>query len=355
MSGGGSGAVSEAVARIEAELSRFWASSGSSEGDDAPKARATTMNFVAIASQGSAGMLRAEIELLAETRAGRVFLVSLDGRLAPWEVVSDTSAVCHKEGDVVICYDRVELTLGAMAASRVGSVLSALSVSEVPTIVEVASGAPSSLIEPAIKIANRIVVDSAHTDAAKIAEMTKRAKAPVADRAFVRAYSWRDLIARFFDDMPSAVRSIRRIEVARSWDKKHDPAALFVGWLASRLGWTFLHKGHAKDAAGGDVSISVVDYEGLDLAPGEIASVRVEAALAGEPLGLAVERCEGERMVRWSMRGARTVEREHPLGFRDETWVLLKAIDALEGDAVYRASIEAAAAWLALGAGSAAS
>src|SRR6185437_6829462 len=141
---GTSGAVSEAVARVEADLAAQWAAANET---GSPKARAATMNFVVACTLAEVEGLRASIEVLAQTRAGRVFLLTVDGRLAPWDVESSVSAVCHKEGETVICYDRIELHFGAMAAARAPSVLSALSLSEVPTIVEVQRGAPAPLAD----------------------------------------------------------------------------------------------------------------------------------------------------------------------------------------------------------------
>ena len=141
MTPAGSGAVSEAVSRVEAELNAFW--SAASVGDE-PKARASTMNFVVIGGTAATDHLRDEIETLSHTRAGRAFLMTIDGHLAPWEVTSDVSAVCHKEGDTVVCYDRIELGFGAIAAQRAASVLGALVLPEVPTIVEAGAGAPIS-------------------------------------------------------------------------------------------------------------------------------------------------------------------------------------------------------------------
>ncbi len=82
---------------------------------------------------------------------------------------------------------------------------------------------------------------------------------------------------------------------------------------------------------------------------GRADAVRITAAIDGRPLFCEVSRKAGERVVRWSMSGTRASRHEHPLGFRDEGWVLRKAIDSAEADAVYRASALAGAAWDALG------
>ena len=71
------------------------------------------------------------------------------------------------------------------------------------------------------------------------------------------------------------------------------------------------------------------------------------ASNSGRALDALIGGWELTGIVRWTMEGARTAAHDHPLGFRDETWVLIKTIDAIEGDAVYRASALAAADWSA--------
>lgn len=340
------GALSEAVSRVEAELVAFW--SAAAEAQSQKCARAATMNFVAVSAPAEVAGIRGAVEDLAHTRAGRAFLLTVDGRLAPWDVESDVSAVCHKEGDTVVCYDRIELFFGAMAAVRAASVVSALSLPEVPTIVEIGRGAPGPLTDALVKGADRVIVDSAATPIGRIAEIAGKTRSPLADRDFVRTFSWREFTARFFDEAPGAERAIGRVEIERARGDRGDPAALLVGWLASRLGWRFASAASAIDGEGVPVEIVVTDARSRELPAGELGSVRITAAIDGRPLFCEVSRKAGERVVRWSMSGTRASRHEHPLGFRDEGWVLRKAIDSAEADAVYRASALAGAAWDAL-------
>ena len=337
------GAVSEVVAKVEAELSAFWAASADDGGQ--PKARAATMNFIAVSVPAEVDRLRASVEDLAQTRAGRAFIVTLDGRHAPRALESDVSAVCHKEGDTLVCYDRIELHFGAGAAVRARSVISALSLSEVPTIVEIGRSAPAPLVDALVKSADRIIVDSAHTSAVRIAEIADKTSAPLGDRAFVRTFSWREFTARFFDEAPGAERAIGRVEIERTTTERGDPAALLLGWLAARLGWRFESRARAVDAQGMPVEIVVRAPVGKDLHAGEISAIRITTAIDNRPLFCEVERNDGERCVSWTMSGPRASRHNHPLGFRDEGWVLLKAIDSTEGDGVYRAAVLAAAEW----------
>lgn len=339
-----SGAVSEAVSHVEAELNTFW-SHASDEGES--KARAATMNFVAVGAPSQVEKLRADVSSLAETRAGRVFLMTLDGRLAPWAVVPDVSAVCHKEGEQVICYDRIELSFGAMAAGRAGSVLKALTISEVPTVIEACRGASSVLLDPLLAACDRIIVDSADVGVARVAEIARRSELPLGDRAFVRSFSWRDLISRFFDDSIEALRAIRSIEIERTFEGKNDPAPLLLGWLGSRLGWRFESATSAVDLRGNAIAIQVQEAQRREgLGQGEIAAVRIHSSLGGQPVELTCTRNEGAaRTVHWKRQGALTGEHDHAIGFRDEAWVLLKCIESTEGDRIYRQAILAAAEW----------
>ncbi len=340
-----SGAVSEAVAKAEAQLSAFWSATTDEAG--ATKARAATMNFVVVSVPSEVPSLLGVIEDLAQIRAGRAFLMTVDGHEAPWELEADVSSVCHREGDIVLCYDRIELRFGAMAAARASSVLSALALSEVPTIVEIARGAPASLADGLVRVADRVIVDSAQAGVTRVAELAAKTSAPIADRCFVRTFSWREFIARFFDEAPGAERAIGRVEIERTTADHRDPAALVLGWLASRLGWRFESATRAVDADGMPIDL-VVREVATGVAPGEISAVRLTTALDGRPLFCACERKGADRVVRWSLAGPRAASHDHPLGFRDESWVLGKAIDSVEGDRVYRAAVLAAAEWVKL-------
>jgi glucose-6-phosphate dehydrogenase assembly protein OpcA len=338
--------VEEAVARVEAELNGFW--SAPDEKSGYPKVRAATMNFVAAASPGEVERLRKECDVLTDTHAGRAFLLQVDGRIAPWEASTEVHAECRIDGSVPVCYDRIEITFGAMAAARAASVVRSLALPEVPIVVESGPGASSAIVDELAPIADRLIVDSAHTSVARIEELIRRAAGSVSDRAFVRTFSWRELVARFFDHAPGAIQGIRRLEVARTPGGKQDPAALFIGWMASRLGWVLSSRSAGKGMSGGDIAIQVTDDAREGVEPGALTAVRIATELGGEALDLECARADAPRVVCWSMRGARSASHEHRLGFRDESWVLVKAIDGVASDRVYREAVLAATEWSAL-------
>jgi glucose-6-phosphate dehydrogenase assembly protein OpcA len=346
------GPVSEAVARVESELAAFWSTPDVIDGGPVAKARASTMNFVAVGSREDVERLEAQAEDLAETHAGRTLLLTIDGHLPAWELKAEWSATCRRDGEVPICRDRVELTFGALAAERAASVADTLAISDVPVVVEAAPGAPAPFADMLAGICDRLIVDSAELPAPRIAQLIRRSRGPLADRAFVRTFSWRELTARFFDEAKGAWRAIRRVEIARSAGSGQDPAALFLGWLASRLGWTFETRDRARDASGQPVEIALTDGAPAGDPAGRrrIDGVRLWTEHRGVPLALACVRLDEAHgnTVRWTIAGPIIAEHVHPLGYRDEAWVLMKAIDATEGDRVLREASLAAAAWSAL-------
>jgi glucose-6-phosphate dehydrogenase assembly protein OpcA len=342
--------VEQAVARIEAELGAFW--TAPDDGTGHVKVRAATMNFAVIAAAAEIDELREACDALTETHAGRAFLFQMDGRIAPWEAATNVHAECRIDGAVPICYDRIELAFGAMASGRAASILRSLALAEVPIVVEAGPGAPGILVDALAPIADRLIVDSAHMSVARIEELVRRSGGPVADRAFVRMFSWRELTARFFDHALEALAGIRSVEITRTLGGKQEPAALFLGWLASRLGWVLSSRssarlpGAASDAP--SIAITLADDPRTDVEPGALTAVRISAEVGGERLECECARTDTPGVVRWSMRGARSAVHEHRLGFRDETWVLIKAIDATTGDRIYRDAVLAATEWSAL-------
>lgn len=353
--GSPSGAVSDAVARAEAQLASFWSSPDQIGGEAVAKVRASTLNYVVICAPQDADAYRESTERLSETHGGRTLLLTMSGRIAAWDLVPDIHAVCRIDGAIPVCYDRVDLTFGAVAASRAASIVRTLALPELPTVVEVGAGAPQPLIDPVAGKFDRLIVDSGKTSPPAIARILQHATCPVADRGMIRTYAWRELTARFFDVAVDALTAVRRVEIARTPPRApsagvigggaQDPASVFFGWLGSRLGWTFTGRGAARDAEGHAIELALIDDDRTDIGPGQLTAVRLRCALHGEPLDCTLERTTAAAAARWKMRGARNADREHALGYKDETWVAIKAIDAREGDAVTRAALLGAAAW----------
>lgn len=338
--------VVEAVAKVEAELASFWSSPDEKSGSG--KVRASTLNYALAVGLGDLDAAFSVCDALTETHAGRAFVLRMNGRLAPWDAEALVHAECRIDTAVPICYDRITVSFGAMAAERAPSVVRALALPEVPLVVESGAGASAILIDALAPLADRLIVDSAVLSPARIETLVRKTRGAVGDRAFVRSFSWRELVARFFDAVPEALSSIRRVSISRTPTNKQDPAALYIGWLCSRLGWILHSRVQAQDRSGLPIEIALVDDARQDIDPGVLSALKIEAELAGDRVVMECARTDAPGMVRWSISGARTVLHEHRLGYRDETWVLMKAIDATESDGIYRQAVLAATEWSAL-------
>ena len=339
---------SDAVAAIERELASIWSVPDPSTG--VAKVRASTLNYVAATGVDALDELRAMTDQLAETHAGRVLLLWVDGRLPPWAVTHEVSGVCRPSAGTSVCNDRVEIGFGAVAAERAASIVRSLALSEIPIVAEITAGAPSKLAHALAGVAQRLVVDSRGMRLAPITDLFARCGGPIADRAWVRAFSWRDLVARFFDEHPAQAGTIARVRITRARAPGGaDPAHLLLGWLSSRLGWTEIGRDGARRADGGTIEVAVEESPG-GLAPdGELASIAIDAGDGTGAIACVVERQGAGRDVRWCLRrdadGCPDVERRMALGQRDETWVLVKAIESTEGDRAYRDAVFAGARW----------
>ncbi len=350
---GATGRPSDAVAAIERELSSIWSIPDPATG--VAKVRATTLNYVAATPPGDLDALREMTDQIAETHAGRVLLTWVDGRLEPWALWHEVSGVCRPSAGTSVCNDRVEIGFGAVAAERAASVLRSLVVPEVQVVGEFVAHAPSLLVYAVVDVADRVVVDSRRMRLGPIAELFQRARGPIADRAWVRTFTWRELVARFFDESPDLGAAIRRVRIERAKvvDGGADPAHLVLGWLASRLGWTELGRGVARRPDGGAVEVTIEHSALPGLDAGDLAGISLEVGEAGDAIRCAVTRKpdgdpDTHRSVHWSRGGpgaTREMAHDMALGHHDETWVLVKAIEAVEGDAVYKESALTGAKW----------
>lgn len=344
--GAPSGRLSEALAEAEAALQEIWRTADG----EPPKVRASTMNLVALAGASVAPEWLDTFDALASTHPARTLVFSVDPRLPPWAMETGVHAICRKDEGGVVCSERVNVRLGAAALKRARSVADALSVPELPTAVVMLPGAPALLLEDIALDADRCIVDSRSAPFGHVAKLSALARGYLADMGFSYTFLWRDLTARFFDDprFVPLLGTLSRvaIEHVRAADDT-TPAAvrLYVGWLASRLGWALESSGHARSASG-PVAIDVTSKESGSVALGSLTKVTLSGMLDGGEARIEVAHVEGDGGLLWSIaRGTETIERNHRVGRRDEFTLLRRAIDAMEPDRVLRDAIAAAAGW----------
>ena len=113
-----SGKISDALASIERELSAIWAPDPGAP----PKARVCTANVVVVTSPTHREQARHLIDALRAADVARTFLLGVDPRLPPWGIDTEVSARCQRDGEQLLCSERIELTLGSATVVRASGV-----------------------------------------------------------------------------------------------------------------------------------------------------------------------------------------------------------------------------------------
>jgi glucose-6-phosphate dehydrogenase assembly protein OpcA len=240
-----------------------------------------------------------------------------------------------------------------MTLKRAGSLLAALSLPELPTVVLSLAGAPPILADALAPMADRFIVDTRTTPLARVASIAASARGYLADLGWIESFPWRELTARFFDDPTTRpmLTAISRVEIRHGWradGATATDARLYAGWLASRLGWNLTGAGSAR-APHGTVAIDVEADPAVPHQAGTLLSVTLRGHVGGAEACARVERAPEDAGYSWSVAigDSPPIARRHGLSPRDETWLLVRALDASEPDHVLRAAIASAAGWRA--------
>jgi len=256
---------------IEEQLSRMWR-----EGTEAALAagspvlaRNSLLTLVVYAPGDERGrsVLREVRRITAQMPVRAIALVP--GPAAPGSAPLDVSLSitqrdasgnpAHGEEILLLAYDDVVRHLP-------GAVLP-LILSGLPSFLWWAGEPPwrTELLEALVDGCDRLIVDASEAAQAEraltgLADLMRRKKSScaISDLNWARQAPWRELVAQFFDDPGIApyLFGIDRVTVEYAAGAEGGPlnpaqAYLFVGWLASRLGWqahgTF--HGHGIDSA----------------------------------------------------------------------------------------------------------
>ena len=266
------------VSQVEAELSKIWQSYGENSA-----ARATTFNLLVYEPKtvGAASRM-ASVDAIASQSPCRVIdLVTLEGE--DQGISATVAAYCpiQKTRSSLVCGEYITLSGATPAFDRVHTMLPELLIPDLPVFLWWKdSPAPNTrMFESMVNLSDRLIVDSAsfansESDLIKIQSMIK-ASTQIADLNWQRLAPWQELTAQAFDqpDRRAAVWEIDGITI--DYERGNSTQALmFLGWIASRLGWTPVE----RNIEGGDYDIQHVIFEGRD-------NIKVKAELAAIPIG----------------------------------------------------------------------
>lgn len=239
---------SAVLARVDRELRALW----STEPGETPKARACTMNLVVVAATPALAekWLPVVDEVLLGTPA-RAIVVGLDAGGADGLEATTTAVCAPGNGGPLACSERVTLVARGATSAHLPSCVAALCCTDVPTTLvwlgEVHAG--DATFEPLARDASRIVLDAAEGSLASLARAVYWARARaaadrpgVADLGWTRLAPWQEMCARMFDEprlrpLASRVTRVSLVQASEQGAAMGAAGLLFVGWLATRLGW----------------------------------------------------------------------------------------------------------------------
>ena len=340
-------------AAIEAALRGLLASRyAESRGAFAP---ARVLNLVVIVDGAFRGEVENRLERVGRYHPSRTVLCAVTPGRTDLDAVA-TMAIddaVPQPGHVAVARERIELEIGPQHLRGLDTIVDPLLVSDLATLVWAPHGHDAG-VDALRRLAQIVLVDSVTEPELGVA--LERAAGLtrdlyVVDLAWLRSTPWRERVAAAFD--PPALRrallDLSEVTVRHRHDSAAS-AALFCGWLASRLEWRpegLLRRGdelvgHAR-ARRADVALRLQPVEGLS-APG-LAGVTLRCSsgttisLDRAPGGLRAQRRTpdgGEQT--WTVLGAS----------RGEAGILGEGVrQALLRDRTYKPALEAARAMAA--------
>jgi glucose-6-phosphate dehydrogenase assembly protein OpcA len=197
-------------------------------------------------------------------------------------VTAQVSAYCpiHKRSQsTLVCCEYITLTGTVEALDRVGGMIGALLIGELPKFLwwKATPDLNQGLFKRLSGLCNSVIVDSCtfndpEADLLQVQQLLEHG-IPIADLNWRRLAAWQELTAEAFDppERREAIKEIDRVTI--DYEKGNpNQAFMFLGWLASRLNWQPV----SYQTEGGDYDIKRITFHADNQRP-------IEAELAGIP------------------------------------------------------------------------
>jgi glucose-6-phosphate dehydrogenase assembly protein OpcA len=366
------GGRTDSVSALERELARLRRSLGAhAKEQGVPVARASVLNLVVFATREiHARRAAATIDELAARHPSRAIVVVADrereGRPPELEMH------CHLPtpgGARQVSYEQILVRARGDADRRLVSAVIPLLLPDLPVFLWWTETPPldAPYFDDLLGLADRLIVDSA--DFSRPDRTLPRLHAVaraghgrygLTDFNWTRITPWRELTSQFFD-VPAwrpFLDGITGVRVGFAVDadgREIHPsqALLFVGWLASRLGWTALGSLAPSEAGGllfamrrGDgqeiqVRVRPRFMRGLD--EGDLSGLRIQSTDGERHAEFVVKRAEnaGHATALVTIGGRGMAERIVPLGKPGVGDLLGEELTIARSDAIYEDALAA--------------
>jgi glucose-6-phosphate dehydrogenase assembly protein OpcA len=367
------GARADGVSALERELTRLRrVQSAHARELVRPIARASVLNLIVYANREEHARRAARsISDLALRHPSRAIVVLADR--GPREALErDIEMYCRlpiPDGARQVCYEQILVRARGDVEDRLASAVIPLLVPDLPVFLWWTGTPPlgSRSFADLLRLSDRLVVDSAdfarpETTLPIIARISEgaRGRFGLTDLNWTRLTPWREIATSFFD-VPSwriFLEGITGLRVGFAVDMDGrdihpSQALLFVGWLASRLGWRPLETLAPSEAGGLLFAIARPDGARImvrvrprferGLAEGDISGIRIQATGPGQQAEFVVKRQPNPRHQTATvlLDGAPRWERTMPLPSPAIVELIGEELSILGSDRAYEAALRA--------------
>ena len=315
---------------------------------------ARVLNLVTIVDRQWRGEIENRLERVGRFHASRTVLCAVDGRRTKLAArASITVDAEPKPGEFAATHEHVVVDVGTGHLPHLDTIVDPLVVTDLPTMVWAPHGHEAA-VDALLDLAQVVLLDS--VDEPEIDDAVRRARgladrAYVVDLAWLRTTPWRERVAATFD--PPVWRS--QLGAISSVAIRHRPdsavaGALFLGWLASRLGWEPAKMARRRDELHGrararrqEIALTLTP-DAQQSAPG-LAGLTIETA---QGLSISLDRGPGGLQAHRSLRRGSDARWTVMGASRGEAGILGEGIrQALLRDPTYRPALDAA--WMLVG------
>lgn len=359
------------VADIEQELNKVWSSTGESTA-----ARATTFNLLVYEALDDTKWTPSEpVELIATENPCRVIDMRSKKGSEDDTIEAQVAAYCPMDRgrSSLVCGEYITLRAAESAFLRMCSTVSSLLIQDLPTYLwwngDLDLNSP--LFHQLKNLSDRIIVDSRdfvnpEEDLDEINQLTEQGH-HCGDLNWRRISPWQELTAQAFDP-PDRRQALNHVDHVTLDYNAGNPsqAFLFLGWLASRLGWKPIERIRSLEH-----DVYLIDRITL-LSPdnrtiqAEMASVPLatDSAHKGDLIGMKltssntnVDACtvlcsETTGCMRMEMMGgaqACQIRQVSPMGHETLSTLLTQQLQRIGPDRLFEESLEVAAQLLGVG------
>jgi glucose-6-phosphate dehydrogenase assembly protein OpcA len=306
---------------------------------------ARVLNLVVICEHEYRGEIENRLKQVGRFHPSRTILIAVERKrttLDAWATMAT-----EDDGVLSVARERIEVDVPERALENLANVVAPLVVPDLATLVWAPHG--HAIAEDALReMAQIVLVDTLDDEVGPALDRVHALQEDlyVVDLAWLRSTPWRERVAAAFDppEFREELRNVSAVTVRHREDSVA-PAALFAGWLASRLNWKpgrlTRHGGTVTGRATarrGDVRITLEPIAQMS-APG-LSGVTIESASGAS---VSLDRSTGGlREVRRSRKGG---EKEFTVmgASRGEGGILGEGVrQALLRDRTYKPALNAA-------------